>query len=303
MNGNLKNFTAKITQHMQEKKFIQKVSLFYLILVPVLTIVFGIAFGHISYKIYLPIWIINVFLMIVATWVLGGHVIRKDNVEKNQLLIGAIFLVAPWMFISMFFGLGAPPYGKAAEWTASATEQQGRYYFLLIVGVLITFGFALIRKKIKKTKGNFYSFLGSVAIQVAMPIYFINMTFWGFYLPELYRNMLVSGIEKTPEWVFPIGKQFQFVNMIVTALVYLATVAFAASLKKAEWFKPNACNIYILISLLFFLLDVLPPSFPEPFATLNLIVSIPAIPFLMPYFIGINLLKRASNDYSERLLV
>jgi hypothetical protein len=83
--------------------------------------------------------------------------------------------------------------------------------------------------------------------------------------------------------------------MIVAALAYVATAAFAAALKKTGWFKPIACNIYILLSLLFFLLDVLPPSFPEPFATLNLIVSIPAIPFLMPYFIGVNLLKQAGN--------
>jgi hypothetical protein len=280
---------------MQENNLKRNVSQIYLTLVPILTIVFGLAVGYVSYKIYLPIWILNVFLMIVATWVLSGHAIRTNDVEKKHLVICAIFLITPWMLISMFSGLGAPPYDKAAEWVASATEQQVRYYFLLAVGVLIAFGFAILREKIKKTKGDFYSLLGSVAIQVAIPIFLIDMTFYGFYLAELYRNMGASGIEKTPEWVFPIAKQFHFVNMIVAALVYVATAAFAAALKKAEWFNPTACNIYILISLLLFLLDVLPPSFPEPFATLNLVVSIPAVPFLMPYFMGVNLLRRVGN--------
>jgi hypothetical protein len=280
---------------MQENNLKRNVSQIYLTLVPILTIVFGLAVGYVSYKIYLPIWILNVFLMIVATWVLSGHAIRTNDVEKKHLVICAIFLITPWMLISMFSGLGAPPYDKAAEWVASATEQQVRYYFLLAVGVLIAFGFAILREKIKKTKGDFYSLLGSVAIQVAIPIFLIDMTFYGFYLAELYRNMAASNIEKTPEWVLAIAKQFHFVNMIVAALVYVATAAFAAALKKAEWFNPTACNIYILISLLLFLLDVLPPSFPEPFATLNLVVSIPAIPFLMPYFMAVNLLRRVGN--------
>ena len=289
-------FTVRTNQQMQENNLKRNASQIYLTLVPILTVVFGLAFGYISYKIYLPIWIVNVCLMILATWVLGGYLIRTDDVEKKHLVAGAIFLVAPWMLVSMFFGLGAPPYGKATEWTATASEQQVRYYFLLAVGVFVAFGFAILREKIKKTEGDFYSLIGSVALQLAMPIYFINLTFWGFYLTELYRNLAASGAEHTPEWFLPLASQFHFVNMIVTALVYLATAAFALSLKKAGWFKPIACNIYILVSLVAFILDVLPPSLPEPFPTLNLIVSIPAIPFLMPYFMGINLLRRASKQ-------
>ena len=121
------------------------------------------------------------------------------------------------------------------------------------------------------------------------------MTFWGFNMGKLYEIMAASALEKTPDWFLPIKNQFHFINMIVCGLVYLATAAFAVSLKTAGWFKPTACNIYILISLIGFLLNVLPPSSPEPFATLNFIVSIPAIPFIMPYLIGINLLRQAGN--------
>jgi hypothetical protein len=280
---------------MQEKNLKRDVSKIYLTLVPILTVAFGLGVGYISYKIYLPIWIVNVFLMIVAISILGGDVIRSNDVEKKQLIAGTIFLIIPTMLTSMFFGLGAPPFGNPTVWVASATEQRVRYYFLLAVGVCIAFGFAILRDKLKKTEGNFYSLLGSVSIQIAIPIFLINMTFWGFYLAEIYRNMAISAVEKTPEWVFPLAKQFYFINMIVAALAYVATAAFAASLKKAGWFKPVASNIYIAISLLFFLLDILPASFPEPFATLNYVVSIPAVPFFMPYFIGVNLLRRTGN--------
>lgn len=273
----------------------RNLSQLYLTLVPVLTVVFGLGVGYVSYKIYLPIWLINVVLMIMAICILGANVIKTTDQEKKHVAACALFFIVPTMLSSMFAGLGAPPYNMPKLWVSSATEQLTRYYFLLAMGVLIAFGYAILRDKLKKTPGNFYALLGSIAIQIAIPIYLIDMSFWGFYLTKLYRIMAASSIEKTPEWVLPLRNQFFFINMIVTALVYMATAAFAMSLKKAGWFKPVACNIYILISLVFFLLDVLPPDLPEPFATLNFVVSIPAIPFMLPYFIGINLLRKVDD--------
>ena len=283
---------------MQSKLSKRKLSQLYLTLVPILTVVFGLGVGYVSYKIYLPIWLINVFLMIIATWVLGGYVIKTGDEEKKHIAACALFFIVPTMLSSMFAGLGAPPYEQPKVWVSSATEQLTRYYFLLAMGVLIAFGYAILRDKLKRTPGNFYALLCFVAIQIAIPIFLIDMSFWGFYLTKLYRIMAASSIEKTPEWVLPLRNQFFYINMLVAALVYIATAAFAMSLKKAGWFKPVACHIYILISLVFFLLDVLPPTSPEPFATLNFVVSIPAIPFMLPYFIGINLLRKVGDEPS-----
>jgi hypothetical protein len=284
---------------MRSKLYKRNLSQLYLTLVPILTIVFGLGVGYISYRIYLPIWLLNVVLMTVATWVLGANVIKTDDREKKHITACALCFIVPTMLSSMFAGLGAPPYESPKLWVSSATEQLARYYFLLAMGVLIAFGYAILREKLKKTSGNFYALLGSIAIQIAIPIFLIDMSFWGFYLTKLYRIMAASSIEKTPEWVLPLRIQFFYINMMVAALVYIATAAFAMSLKKAGWFKPVASNIYILVSLVFFLLDVLPPTLPEPFATLNFIVSIPAIPFMLPYFIGVNLLRKVGADPSE----
>ena len=48
------------------------------------------------------------------------------------------------------------------------------------------------------------------------------------------------------------------------------------------------------MGLLNFLLKL--PTMPEPSATLNFIVSIPAVPFMLPYFIGINLLQTSARE-------
>ena len=257
-----------------------------------LTVIFGLSTGYISYKIYLPIWLTNVLLMLLCIWNLGGYVLRTGDAAKKYLAICAVFFIIPTILTSMFFGLGAPPYESPKLWVASITEQRTRYYFLLTAGLFISFASAMLRQNLKKTGENLFSLLGYTAVKTAVPIFLINMTFWGFYLTKLYQGMVTSNAEITPEWLIPLRNQFYYINVIACALFYLGTAAFAISLRCTRLFRKNASNVYIFLSLSFFLLDVLPPWLPEPFATLNFIVSIPAVPFFFSYFIGVNLLKK-----------
>ncbi len=285
---------AQIKQ-LSSKRLISQV---YLSLVPILTIVFALGVGYISYKIYLPIWLLNVVFMIAAMWTLGAGSYKTADSTNRRLIIGGVFFIIPTLLTSMFFGLGAPPYESPAQWIESVTEQRARYYFLLAAGLFIAFGFVVVGNQLKKAGEDFYAVLGSVAILVAAPVFLINMSFWGFFLTRMYQWMVDTHATKTPEWVFPLRIMFYYVNAFASALVYLATALFALSLKKTGWFRPAACNCYLAISSLFLVLDLLPPTLPEPFATLNFIVSIPAVPFMFPYFIGINLLRRAGKATS-----
>lgn len=280
---------------MNTTNFKRTLSQVYLTLVPILTVALGLGIGYVSYKIYLPIWLANVFFMILSVWTLGAHVIRTGDTEKKHLVACAVFFIIPTLLTSMFAGLGAPPYESPALWVASVTEQRTRYYFLLIAGLFIAFGFAILGQKLKKEGENFYSVIGDTIIKIAVPIFLVSMSFWGFYLTRLYQFQVTSHIEKTPDWVLPLRIQFYYIDIIACGLFYLGTAAFIMASKRAGLFKTKACNVYLVLSLLFFLLDVLPPTLPEPFATLNFIVSIPAVPFFFPYFIGINLLKKARD--------
>ena len=88
--------------------------------------------------------------MSLATRFLGAYAIKRADQEKKYLAACALFFIVPTMLSSMFAGLGAPPYESAKVWVASATEQSIRYYFLLAMGLLIAFGYALLREKLKK---------------------------------------------------------------------------------------------------------------------------------------------------------
>jgi hypothetical protein len=107
-------------------------------------------------------------------------VIRKEDSEKKDLALGSFSLIIPWILISIFFGFGPPP-ENAAAWVATATEQQVRYSILVIAGVFIAFGSVVLREKLKNSGESFYSGLGYTAITIAIPLFIINMIFWGFF--------------------------------------------------------------------------------------------------------------------------
>ncbi len=283
---------------MQSTVFKRNIAQIYLSLVPFVVTILAFTTGHISYKIYLPIWIINICLMVVAAWFLGAHVIKNNDSEKRHLAIVACLMLAPTLLTSIFGGMGTPP-GTIKEWVTTATEQQARFSLLIISGILICFGFILLRDKLRRTAGNFYAQIGFAAILIALPILIFNMSFWHSFAIETYKIKINSVSEKTPEWFIPAVNQVWILSMVEVSLTYLAIAAFVAALQSANWFRKTPSRIYIIISLLAIVCIMLYPLYPGsrvfsgfpyyPF-------MIPAIPFFLIYFIGINLLRKTGTD-------
>lgn len=282
---------------MQNPKLYRNISQSYLSIVPIVTAVIGFTVNNISYKTYLPIWITNVFLMLAACWILGAQSITAGNSEKKYLAVSGFLLIGPWIFYSVFAGMGSPP-GTYAEWISSAFEQQVRYSFLITGGVLLTFGFAVLRDSIKDTSGGILSLLGFTAITIAMILFILDMSYWHSFLLETFKTKEAISLNKLPEWHRPVQKLFLVVSIVEVSLTYLGTAAFAASLLLAGWFKKGASLIYIIISILAFIFVALYGLYPESITTNGFPFypfMIPAIPFVMPFYIGVNLLRRAGN--------
>ena len=280
---------------MQPELYKRTISQLYLSFVPLIAAIIGFGIGHISYKIYVPIWILHSCLMLVAAWILGAHVIRSQDSEKKELAIAGMLLIVPWILFTVFAGMGPPP-DTAAGWVATATEQQVRYCILIGGGVLATLGFALLRNSVKEANENVYSLFGFTAMLIAIPLFIINMAFWGSFLVEAFKSFEASASKTRPDWYAPSRDLFNTISVVDVELTYLATAAFAASLKAIGWFKPTACRIYIIVSLLGFVLNLVPSSSPTPLVIAGYLVSIPAFPFIMPYLMGVNLLRRLGNE-------
>lgn len=282
---------------MPSTKFKRNAGQIYLSLVPFIATFFAFVTGHISYKIYLPIWIINACLMATTAWILGGYAIRGHDTEKKHLAAAALFLFTPWIFITIFAGMGAPP-DTAKEWVETATEQQVRFSILIFSGILLAFGLAILRAKLSSAGEIFFSTLGFIAIIIAIPLYLFNIAFWHSFTLETFKIKIASTSGLTPEWYFPFYKLDKVIMIVEVVLTYFATAAFAVSIKSVGWFRKTPSNIYIILSVLAISVILLSPFYPASVIAADFPYTpfmIPAFSFLLLYFISINLLLRSGD--------
>lgn len=167
---------------------------------------------------------------------------------------------------------------------------------LVVAGVFVAFGFSLVKDQLRNAGENYYCQLGFIAIIIAIPLFILNMLFWGFSLTEAFKILVSTKAEKLPEWFKPLRELFAMISVIEVALTYFATTVFAVSMHRVGWLTKTSSRVYVLFSVLAFVIILLSAILPEPFVTAGFAVSIPAIPFVMPYFMGVNLLKRAGDS-------
>jgi hypothetical protein len=122
-----------------------------------------------------------------------------------------------------------------------------------------------------------------------MPLFMINMAYWGSFLSEAFRNFKTAN---RPDWYLALRELFYLISTAEVSLIYLATAMFAMALGKSGYFKPAAVRAYVIISFCAGLVNLIPPSAPDPFSTISYLVSVPAIPFIMFYLMGVNLLHQ-----------
>ena len=272
-------------------KMIRILALIYLYLVPIVVAIIGFRVGHVHYQTYVPLWLIHVGLVSLAVGSLsrGKGYLEPEN---RALKIGAVFLLIPWVLFSLFAGMGQPPATPQA-WLASLTEQQVRYSILILGGVSSLVGFAILKMYLKG--GRLFASLGFALFSLALPLFVLNMAYWGYYLPEAFRSFLSDETAPRPDWYLAVRSLFYVVSSVEVALLYLSTIFFALGLKEARMLSNSSCRWYQIFGMLGAVLVLVPQSWPGLFSTLSYFVAIPAIPFIMPYLMGIQVLKKTRN--------
>ncbi|RYY58327.1 MAG: hypothetical protein EOO05_16770 [Chitinophagaceae bacterium] len=278
---------------------LQRVSYWYLVLIPFMVAIGGFALPEMSPAIYIPIWMVMAILMVTAFTIIRNPARLRSSDNLIFPTPAPLLLIAPWFFISVFFGFGPPP-STVEGWVANLTEQQVRYAILLIPGLLVPAGFVILCRYLKLAGETTFSAIGQTAILIAAPLFLLNMAYWGTFLGEAFKGFVASGSTVRPDWYAPVRALLESLSTIEVALFYLATLAFAFSLKKSSVFKPFACHMYIVFSMAGFILDICGSFLPEPVSFAGYLVAIPAIPLIMPYLMGVNLLKLGNKGTAEQ---
>lgn len=280
----------------------EKIAFYYLASVPFLTIAIGFGIGHSPARVYIPVWMVHTcVVLLLLRRINGGNAGAAGYSGRvgysgggGRWSLPGYLLVFPWVLFSIFAGFGPPP-STAQAWVGSMGEQETRYLILVAGGICAGTGFCLLKELTATTAGARYSTIAMALVSISIPLFIINMLYWGFFLSASFQSFVSRGAASKPDWYIAVRELFYWVDSVQLSLFYMATALFAVAFKAAGFFKRLPSNIYIVICFIAMLCSLLPPGVPAPFDTIAYITAVPAIGFIMPYLMGLNLI-RASKD-------
>ncbi len=232
----------------------------------------------------------------IAAWHLGARVIRTGVEGSRRLAVAGGLLLAPWAVISLLWvGLGTP-------WDSTPGENEMRYLVLLFDSIAVTVAFVVLKEVLGDAGERFYSTLGFASGLLGGVAYLI----WLSFEVGVFATSVGSG-QVSPA-ILAMSDVMDILLFVACVLTYLATAAFAASCGRARWLGRGAARAYVIVSfvaLLFIVMRGL--SFPDPTASSTpwymrpgFIVGVPAIPWLMPFLLGVVLLRRVGDGNHDR---
>jgi hypothetical protein len=272
---------------------VRRVSYVFLCIVPFLTfLVVGVRAFRVS-GVYQAVGVAYFAAIVIATWTLSAGAIKADVQSRRLLGMGGTLLVTPFALVALLWvGLGGP-------WQATASENQMRYLVLIVMASAIAGGFVVLREVLSQAGERFYATLGFAAIMLSGPLYLI----WNIFAFAAFFGKEHAG--EMPAAIVSLRDMLDLLLFVAGFLTYLATSAFAASLGRVQWLGRGAARAFMIVNgvaLLFPLMRGLqyPDGRATPWYTSpGFIVGIPAVPFIMPFLLGVVLLRRAGEEQSQ----
>jgi hypothetical protein len=257
------------------------------------TVVFGIRAKY-APAVHYMLAVIQFTVIGLAAWQLGLWAIRAQMEERRKLAVAGGLLILPFALFSLLAGIGPPGMGQ------THAEEQVRYLILLINAIATAGGLVILREALSAAGERFYSTLGFAAILLAAPLYLI----WATILLGAHSSKALASSGQAPPWasfLYEISDILLFFGGILT---YIATAAFAASLRRTQWLGRKATLTFVTASFFAVLcLAIRGLQFPDPTAVFRhwydipgFVVGIPAAPWIMLCLFGVVLLRRAGNE-------
>jgi hypothetical protein len=231
-----------------------------------------------------------------ASWWLARPGIDSRSDLASVIRASGALLLMPTALIALFW------VGLATPWDATASENKMRYAVLLTGSIGVTVGFVLLKDALTASGERLFSTIAFATGLLSGAAYVV----WTSFQLGDFALRLASG-SASPALV-SMNNVFDALLFAAGALAYAATAAFAHALTRVGWLGRYASRAYVALNLLALALLMLrgvsfpgPSGDPEPWYTRpGFVVGIPAVPWLMPYFLGVLLLRRAGGDRVQR---
>ena len=270
----------------------RRVSYIFLCTLPFLILVVGGVRALRIPGVYQSVGMVLFALILMAAWILGARVIASGAAEGRMVALAGTLFVVPWALIALLWvGIGAP-------FQATATENHMRFLVLLANSIVVAAAFITLKEALGNSGERFYSTLGFAA----------GLTAGTAYLLSISLTVGVSAARLSTGHAPDVGPLmsgfYDILEFVACVMTYLGTAAYAVSLGQARWLGRIATRAYVTASLVLVLFLVMRGvSYPEISANTapwykqpGVIAGIPAIPWIMPYLLGVVLLRRAGDE-------
>lgn len=234
--------------------------------------------------------------IVLATVTLARPASTSRDATASLLRLAGVLLLTPIALVALFWiGLGTP-------WDATPAENKMRYSVLLAASIGVTGGFSLLREALRDAGERLHSAFALALGTLSGAVYVV----WSaFQLGDFALRVSTGTVSAA---VASMNNVFDALLFAGSALAYAATAAFARSLAAAGWLGRNAARTYIALNILALVMLLLRGvSFPVPgadpapwFTRPGFVVGIPAMPWLMPYFLGVLALRRSGDAGESR---
>ncbi len=241
---------------------------------------------------YQTIGAVHFVIACFAAWILGAKAIRAGTDQRKKLALAGTLLFVPFALVALLWvGLGPP-------WIATPTENRMRYLVLLVSAMAVSIGFVVLKEALCDTGERIYSALGLATNIFAGAAFMIWLTIHVAFYSLRVRDGVV------PTEIISLVNMSDVLLFVACVLTYLTTAAFAASMGRAKWLGQGAAYAYAAASLVALGCIVMRGlSFPDPaggampwYTQPGFIAGIPAVPWIMPFLLGVVSMKRAGEE-------
>ena len=173
-----------------------------------------------------------------------------------------------------------------------------RYVGLLVAGLLALAGFGLLTARLHEAEERVFSVLGFSATIIATGL-FVLFTLGALTIYDLVAKQASAG--NIPAWTSPLQILISSWLELYAVLSYLATSLYAMALSKAGWLAKFGCAAFAGLGAIAAVLALIAIITPNGTGTLThgfFVLLIPAVPLILPYLLGVNLVRRAGDSVS-----
>lgn len=244
---------------------------------------------------HIAIGIVCFALIVMSAWILGRDSMRAGD-RNRMIAIAGSLLIAPWAIIALLW------IGVATPWDATPSENVMRYEVLAVASIAVTIGFVFLYR-VLSTSGEILFSTFAVSFALLAGAAYLTWTCFqtGVWLIRANRESVTPAIA---DMNIILDVQLFFAG----AMTYVAAAAGVASMVRTKLLSWRAGAVYVGLSALALTLLVMRGvTFPNPnasstpwYETPGFIVGIPAMPWLIPFLMGVILLYRTPESSDNR---